>query len=44
MEIGAVIALVGSIGAFLLVRQRDFVPSYAPPTGSPAPAVAEALT
>jgi len=43
MEIGAVIALVGSIGAFLLVRQRDFVPSYAPPTGSPAPAVAETV-
>jgi hypothetical protein len=33
--IGAVIALVGSIGAFTLVRQRDFVPSVAP-TGPPA--------
>ena len=29
--IGAVIALIGSIGAFALVRQRDFVPSGAPP-------------
>jgi hypothetical protein len=35
MIIGAVIALLGSIGAFLLVRQRDFVPSVAP-TGPPA--------
>ena len=35
MFIGAVIALVGSIGAFALVRQRDFVPSVAP-TGPPA--------
>jgi len=43
MEIGAVIALIGSIGAFVLVRQRDFVPSFAPPTGSPAPAVTEAV-
>jgi EmrB/QacA subfamily drug resistance transporter len=33
MLIGSVIALVGSIGAFALVRQRDFVPSYAPPPG-----------
>jgi EmrB/QacA subfamily drug resistance transporter len=30
MIIGAAIALVGSIGSFVLVRQRDFVPSYAP--------------
>ena len=30
MIIGAVIALIGSIGSFVLVRQRDFVPSYAP--------------
>jgi EmrB/QacA subfamily drug resistance transporter len=44
MSIGAVIALVGSIGAFVLVRQRDFVPSVAPPT-EPAPvAVAEVAT
>ncbi len=41
MEIGAVIAFVGSIAAFVLVRQRDFVPSYAPPPQSPAPAVSE---
>jgi EmrB/QacA subfamily drug resistance transporter len=37
--IGAAIALVGSIGAFALVRQRDFVPSVAP-TGPPADAAA----
>ena len=37
MLIGAVIALVGSIGAFALVRQRDFVPSFAP-SPEPAPA------
>ena len=30
MVIGAVIALIGSVGAFALVRQRDFVPSVAP--------------
>ncbi len=35
MVIGAAIALVGSIGAFVLVRQQDFVPSVAP-TGPPA--------
>jgi EmrB/QacA subfamily drug resistance transporter len=38
MLIGAVIALVGSIGAFALVRQRDFVPSFAAsaePTSTP---------
>jgi EmrB/QacA subfamily drug resistance transporter len=28
--IGAVIAIVGSLLAFVLVRQRDFVPSFAP--------------
>jgi hypothetical protein len=33
--IGAVVALVGSIGSFALVRQRDFVPSVAP-AGPPA--------
>jgi EmrB/QacA subfamily drug resistance transporter len=38
MLIGAAIALLGSIGAFTLVRQRDFVPSYAPPA-EPAQAV-----
>jgi hypothetical protein len=31
MIIGAVIALVGSIASFVLVRQRDFVPSMGPP-------------
>jgi EmrB/QacA subfamily drug resistance transporter len=34
MIIGGVIALIGSIGSLVLVRQRDFVPSFAPPTGS----------
>ena len=29
--IAAIIALVGSLGSFALVRQRDFVPSMAPP-------------
>jgi MFS family permease len=43
MLIGAVIAFVGSIGAFVLVRQRDFVPSYAPaPDSAPEAAVAVA--
>ena len=36
MMIGAVIALVGSICAFALVRERDFVPSVPhPPRGAP---------
>ena len=40
MLIGAVIALIGSIGAFALVRQRDFVPSFAPSVEpAPSPAV-----
>ena len=30
MEMALVTALVGAIGCFFLVRQRDFVPSYAP--------------
>ncbi len=30
MAIATVIALVGSVGTLALVRQRDFVPSYAP--------------
>ncbi len=30
MEIALVVALVGAIGSFFLVRQRDFVPSFAP--------------
>jgi len=42
MLIGAVIAFVGSIGVFVLVRQRDFVPSFAPPADTPTPVVAEA--
>jgi EmrB/QacA subfamily drug resistance transporter len=43
MIIGAVIALIGSIGAFALVRQRDFVPSVAQqaPAGPPADAAPE---
>jgi EmrB/QacA subfamily drug resistance transporter len=36
MVIGAVIAFVGSIGAFVLVRQRDFIVS-GPPPRPPAP-------
>jgi EmrB/QacA subfamily drug resistance transporter len=49
LEIGAAIALVGSIGAFALIRSRDFVASHAPgqepAEGAPAeqvPAGAEA--
>ena len=38
MVIGAVIAFVGSLAAFVLVRQRDFVPSFAPPAGTGAEA------
>ena len=45
MVIGAVIAFIGSVASFALVRQRDFVPSCAPPpartearTGRPATA------
>jgi predicted MFS family arabinose efflux permease len=34
LVIGAVVALVGSVASYVLVRQRDFVPSYSPP---PAP-------
>ena len=30
MDIALVIALVGAVGSFFLVRQRDFVPSYEP--------------
>jgi len=32
MIIGSVVALIGSICGYALVRQRDFVPSYSPPT------------
>jgi predicted MFS family arabinose efflux permease len=39
MVIGAVIAFVGSVAAYLLVRQSDFVPSMgAPPKPAPEPA------
>ena len=31
MVIAAVIAFIGSVASFVLVRQRDFVPSLAPP-------------
>jgi EmrB/QacA subfamily drug resistance transporter len=44
MVIGSVIAFLGSVAAFALVRQRDFVPSYAAPSegdpAEPTPAVA----
>jgi EmrB/QacA subfamily drug resistance transporter len=36
MAIATVIALVGAVGCFFLVRQRDFVPSYAPGADDPA--------
>jgi MFS family permease len=42
MVIGAVIAFAGSLAAFILVRQRDFVPSYAPPTEAAAGAAVAA--
>jgi EmrB/QacA subfamily drug resistance transporter len=38
MVIGAVIAFIGSVGAFVLVRQRDFVPSVSPPNAEDTPA------
>jgi EmrB/QacA subfamily drug resistance transporter len=34
MIIAAVIAFIGAVGSFVLIRQRDFVPSFAPPTGA----------
>jgi MFS family permease len=34
MIIAAVIAFIGAVGSFVLVRQRDFVPSFAPPAGA----------
>jgi len=46
MDIALVVALVGAVGSFFLVRQRDFVPSYDGDaladgsTGSPTPALA----
>jgi EmrB/QacA subfamily drug resistance transporter len=37
MAIATVVALVGAVGSFALVRQRDFVPSYSPaPDGTPS--------
>jgi hypothetical protein len=33
MIIGVVVAAFGSICAFALIRQRDFVPSYSPSEG-----------
>jgi EmrB/QacA subfamily drug resistance transporter len=41
MIIGAVIAFVGSIASFALVRQRDFVPSFAPSADGTAASPAE---
>ena len=41
MIIGAVIALVGSLGSYVLIRQRDFVPSYSPTASRPPAAEAE---
>jgi predicted MFS family arabinose efflux permease len=45
MVIGVVVAALGSIGAFALVRQRDFVPSYAahPDGASEEPTAVAAL-
>jgi hypothetical protein len=46
LVIGAAIALAGALGSFILVRQRDFVPSYSPAAeagqgaAQPAPAAA----
>ncbi len=35
MMIGVVVAALGSIGAYALVRDRDFVPSYSPSDAAP---------
>ena len=46
MVIGAIIAFVGALGSFFLIRQRDFISGHQPvkegeaPTAEPAPAVA----
>jgi len=37
MIIGVVVAASGSIGAFALVRQSDFIPSFAPPVTAESP-------
>jgi hypothetical protein len=36
MVIGAVVAFVGAVSAFALVRQRDFIVPTGPPSGPPA--------
>jgi EmrB/QacA subfamily drug resistance transporter len=43
MIIGAIVAALGSIGAFALVRQRDFVPSYGPGAAAPEQSAAVAI-
>jgi hypothetical protein len=46
MVIGAIIAFVGALGSFFLIRQRDFISGHQPvkeggaPEAQPAPAVA----
>ncbi len=37
MIIAAVIAFVGAVGSLILIRQQDFVPSFASPTGATQP-------
>jgi hypothetical protein len=36
MELAAIVALVGAVCAFTLVRQRDFIIPTGPPAGSPS--------
>jgi EmrB/QacA subfamily drug resistance transporter len=43
MVIGTVVAALGSICAFALVRERDFVPSYSPSEGAPEQEAVAAL-
>ena len=38
MVIGAIIAFVGALGSFILVRQRDFISGHQPEPGGPGPA------
>jgi EmrB/QacA subfamily drug resistance transporter len=40
MIIGTVVAAIGSLCAFVLVRQRDFVPSYSPAAATEQPVAA----
>jgi hypothetical protein len=35
VTIAAVLAFVGALAALVLIRQRDFVPSFAPPPVAP---------